>query len=279
MKNDIPKVIHYCWFGGNELTELALKCIESWKKYLPDYKIKRWDESNFDINMCDYVKEAYNEKKWAFVSDYARFWILYNEGGLYFDTDVEIIRSLNDIIQEGPFMGCEPPLGNSKMKVAPGLGIAAFPKMKIFENFLNYYNNLHFIKEDGDINVTTIVEYTTSILREYGWKSDSQIHKVEGLTIYPSEYFCPMNYETGEINITENTYSIHRYSASWKTRIEQHQYEVLKKMLRIFGKKLGYKIWRIYTLPYRVRVKVNNKGILGTVKFIGDKIRGNSIYE
>lgn len=279
MRNDIPKVIHYCWFGGNELTELSLKCIESWKKYLPDYTIKRWDESNFDINMCDYVKEAYNEKKWAFVSDYARFWILYNEGGLYFDTDVEVIRPLKDIIKNGPFMGCEPPLSNSKVKVAPGLGIAAFPKMKIFKRFLDYYNNLHFIEANGDINVTTIVEYTTSILSEYGWKSDLQIHIVEGLTIYPPEYFCPMNYETGEINITENTYSIHRYSASWKTRTQQHQGEVLKKLIRVFGKKLGYKIWRIYTFPYRVSSKVKNKGMLGTIKFIDDKIRGNSIYE
>ena len=104
----IPKIIHYCWFGGNPLPELAIKCIESWKKYLPDYEIKEWNESNFDINCCAYVREAYEAKKWAFVSDYARFWILYQHGGLYFDTDVELIKSIDDLIVKGAFMGCEP---------------------------------------------------------------------------------------------------------------------------------------------------------------------------
>ena len=103
----IPRIIHYCWFGGNQLPELAQKCIESWKKYFPDYEIKEWNESNFDLNCCDYVKEAYTAKKWAFVSDYARFWILYNYGGLYFDTDVEVIRDMSEIVNRGAFMGCE----------------------------------------------------------------------------------------------------------------------------------------------------------------------------
>lgn len=107
MENRIPKVIHYCWFGGNPLPSLAEKCIASWRKYLPDYEIKRWDESNFDVNIIPYTKQAYEAKKYAFVSDYARFWILYNYGGLYFDTDVEVIRSMDDIIAAGPFMGCE----------------------------------------------------------------------------------------------------------------------------------------------------------------------------
>ena len=103
----IPKVIHYCWFGGNPLPELAKICIDSWKKYLPDYEIKEWNETNFDLDSCEYIREAYNCKKWAFVSDYARFWILYNYGGLYFDTDVEILNPLDDIIKCGSFMGNE----------------------------------------------------------------------------------------------------------------------------------------------------------------------------
>ena len=100
-KKVIPKIIHYCWFGGNELSELAKKCISSWRKYCPDYEIIEWNESNFDINLCQYVREAYKEKKWAFVSDYARFWILYNFGGIYMDTDVELITSIDGLVEYG----------------------------------------------------------------------------------------------------------------------------------------------------------------------------------
>ena len=103
----IPKIIHYCWFGGNPLPELAMKCIESWRTYFPDYEIKEWNEDNFDVNIIPYTKEAYENKKYAFVSDYARFWILYNHGGIYFDTDVEVIKKMDDIIEKGSFMGCE----------------------------------------------------------------------------------------------------------------------------------------------------------------------------
>ena len=115
--NMIPKVVHYCWFGGNQLPDDAKKCIESWRKFFPEYEIKEWNECNFDVNCCDYVKEAYAAKKWAFVSDYARFWILYHEGGLYFDTDVEVIKDMSDIIAKGAFMGCE-----TDNKCAPGGG-------------------------------------------------------------------------------------------------------------------------------------------------------------
>ena len=103
----IPKIIHYCWFGRNPLPESAIKCINSWKKFFPDYEIKEWNEDNFDVNIIPYTKEAYEAKKYAFVSDYARFWILYHHGGLYFDTDVEVIKAMDDIIELGPFMGVE----------------------------------------------------------------------------------------------------------------------------------------------------------------------------
>ncbi len=127
MKNNmIPKIIHYCWFGGNPLPPLAEKCIASWQKFLPDYEIKRWDESNFDVNIIPYTQQAYESKKYAFVSDYARFWILYKFGGLYFDTDVEIIRPMDDIIAAGPFMGCENPAQDgatpNSLGIAPGPG-------------------------------------------------------------------------------------------------------------------------------------------------------------
>lgn len=134
----IPKIIHYCWFGRNPLPELAQKCIASWKKYLPDYEIKEWNEDNFDVNIIPYTAEAYAQKKYAFVSDYARFWILHKYGGIYFDTDVEVIRPIDDIIARGNFMGFEtdpnPAKGDaSEGSVAPGLGLGVAPGLGIIE--------------------------------------------------------------------------------------------------------------------------------------------------
>ena len=131
----IPKVIHYCWFGRNPLPSLAIKCIESWRKYLPDYEIKEWNEDNFDVNIIPYTQEAYQVGKYAFVSDYARFWILYKYGGLYFDTDVEVIKPMDDIIARGPFMGCEKDVSDTSVaSVAPGLGLGVNPGLGLGVN-------------------------------------------------------------------------------------------------------------------------------------------------
>lgn len=210
----IPKIIHYCWFGRNPLPKSALRCIESWKKYLPGYEIKEWNEDNFDLDIVPYVREAYEAKKYAFVSDYARFWVMYHHGGLYFDTDVEVIAPLDDILADGPFMGCELSLSDAVV-VAPGLGIAAVPQMEIFSRLLSFYSDLHFVNEDGSLNKTTIVRYTTDMLLEFGFVPEDKLQYCAGLTIYPVEYFCPINYRTGKCIITENTRTIHHYAATW----------------------------------------------------------------
>ena len=206
----IPKVVHYCWFGGNQLPDDAKKCIESWRKFFPEYEIKEWNERNFDVNCCDYVKEAYAAQKWAFVSDYARFWILYHEGGLYFDTDVEVIKDMSDIIAKGAFMGCE-----TDNKCAPGLGL--------YKEILDYYEKIHFFIEGN--TTETVVTHTSKILKSHGWVGNGEIEQIEGVTIYPPEYFCPMDYKTGKLDITR---SIHWYTASWqssyskaKTKLQQ----------------------------------------------------------
>ena len=147
----IPKVIHYCWFGRGEKPALALKCIESWKKHLPDYEIKEWNEDNFDVNIIPYTKEAYQAKKYAFVSDYARIWILHKYGGIYFDTDVEVIKPMDDILQNGAFMGCEIDGGNNQIAINPGLAIVASPNNPIYDDILNVYSNLNFYKNDGQL--------------------------------------------------------------------------------------------------------------------------------
>ena len=213
----IPKIIHYCWFGGNPLPPLAEKCIASWKRFLPDYEIKEWNEQNFDINIIPYTAEAYQAKKYAFVSDYARFWILYHYGGLYFDTDVEVIKPMGSIIAKGAFMGCEQ---DSKpgieLTVAPGLGLAVESKHEIYTAILEEYDSFHFLNEDGSNNDKTVVEYVTEILKRHGLKNMPGIQQIEGVKIYPSEYFCPRDTVTKRLHITNNTYTIHHYMASWK---------------------------------------------------------------
>lgn len=207
----IPKVIHYCWFGGNPLPKSAQTCIASWRKYLPDYEIKEWNESNFDVNIIPYTSEAYKAKKYAFVSDYARFWILYKYGGLYFDTDVEVIRNMDDIISKGPFMGCE---NEAKAGATPAqLGVN--PGLGLYGEILNWYNTHHFITWTGVIE-KNVVDITTEILNKNGIEIlDDGILRSSGILIYPKEYFCPKDYITGVMNITDKTKSIHHYSATW----------------------------------------------------------------
>lgn len=144
----IPKVIHYCWFGRNPLPKDAIICINSWKKNLPDFEIKEWNEDNFDVNMIPYTAEAYAAKKYAFVSDFARFWILYKHGGLYFDTDVEVIKPLDDIIARGNFMAYEcpsPEAGGMEKSIAPGLGLGVNPGLGLLKDLIDTYSNMHYM--------------------------------------------------------------------------------------------------------------------------------------
>lgn len=244
----IPKRIHYCWFGHNPLPKSALKCIESWKKFLPDYEIKEWNEDNFDVNIIPYTKEAYEAKKYAFVSDYARFWILYHHGGIYFDTDVEVIKPLNDIIAKGPFMGreagaylkniCKGQEGDG-LAVAPGLGLGAEKGQKLYEELLEAYSTLKFYNEDGTLNTKTIVCYTSEILVKHGLShNNEEPEEVSGVWIYPADYFCPMDHTRGNIvTITDRTRSIHLYDATWRDHNTLHYKlsRVKNWMMRVLG--------------------------------------------
>mgnify|MGYP005749722427 CR=1 FL=1 len=277
MSSNIPPIIHYCWFGGNPLPELAVKCIESWKKYFPEYEIKEWNENNFDLNCCDYVREAYEAKKWAFVSDYARFWILYNYGGLYFDTDVEVIKPMDNIIEKGSFMGCEPYLrhpneeayveGNSV--VNSGLGLGLSKGLSIAKEILENYEYDHFILPEKG-GPKTVVQRVTEILVKHGFVPADQIQSVADVYIYPIDYFCPMNYNTGELTITNNTYTIHHYIASWLNEREKRIADIRRRYAR--QGRSGCKMERLETLPLRVANKIERLGFGGTVKFAAKKI-------
>ena len=228
----IPKIIHYCWFGGKPLPKSAEKCIASWKKYLPDYEIKRWDESNFDVNAIPYTREAYAACKFAFVRDYARFWILYHYGGVYFDTDVEVIRPIDDIINRGGFLGVESNR-NGIYTVNPGLGFAATQSTAVIGEMVNLYSTFHFTNTDGASDLKNIVEITTDYLSSKGLQNTDEIQDCCGFTIYPKDYFCPIDYDTRELKITENTRTIHHYAESWVPRSTRFK----NALSRLFGKR------------------------------------------
>lgn len=206
----IPRIIHYCWFGRKPKSESIEKCIGSWKKFAYDYRIVEWNEDNFDVYSCKYSADAYNSGKYAFVSDFARLKVLFEYGGFYLDTDVELIRPLDDLRNNTAFMGFE-----SSIMVSPGAIIGAQSRNNFIGELLDKYSTYIF-EQNGRMNLTTIGEYTTAQLLKKGLKLDGRFQTAGGVTVYPSEYFCPYDYYSGSLNITPATYSIHHYNASWK---------------------------------------------------------------
>ncbi len=210
----IPKIIHYCWFGGRPLPKSALKCINSWRKFFPDYEIKEWNESNFDVNMILYTAEAYKAKKYAFVSDFARFWILHERGGVYFDTDVEVIRSMDDILERGAFMGLESKINFAQEKffVNPGLGCACEASHSIWSEVIETYRRF----EHFDLEIQgTVCAITSQVLEKQGFHLQGEAIYTREINIYPPDYFCPQAMYGAPINITKNTHSIHHFDCTW----------------------------------------------------------------
>lgn len=229
----IPKVIHYCWFGGNPLPKSVRKCIASWRKHFPGYEIKEWNEGNFDVNGIPYTRDAYARRKYAFVSDYARFYILYRCGGVYFDTDVEVIRPMEDILERGAFMGIEQ--DGSVTHVAPGLGLAVPQGHGLYKEILDYYATLPFLDANGDIIPGTVVMHITNILLGHGLVRKDEMQQVAGMWIYPNDYFNPLDDATGRLNITANTRSIHWYSKTWLENYGPFRTRITRWIHRIFG--------------------------------------------
>lgn len=228
----IPKKIHYCWFGRNPLPPLAVKCIESWKKYLPDYEIKEWNEDNFDLDSNAYVKEAYEARKWAFITDYVRLYALVNEGGIYMDTDVEVLKPLDDLLCYDAVSGFE-----SQTQIQTGL-MACRDHQPLFEELLREYDNIHFRRPDGSLDMTTNVVRITNTCLKYGFVPKNTLQTVHGFTLLPKDYLCPKDYETGNLEITANTLTIHHFDGSWVTpeqkyaqKLSQH-FIVLPKSMR-----------------------------------------------
>ena len=206
----IPKVIHYCWFGGNDLPPLAQKCIASWKRFCPEYEIICWNEENFDVGQNRYAKEAYEAKKYAFVSDYVRLKVLYDRGGIYLDTDVELIRSLDALMEKSGYMGLD-----EKGLIATGLGFACEKGNELVGAFLKDYDEIPFLLPDGSFDLSPCPDRNTKTAKELGLVLSKEKSVFMGIRILPEDYLCPVKYDTGKKVITKNTYSIHHYCASW----------------------------------------------------------------
>lgn len=260
----IPKKIHYCWFGKNQLPKLAQECIESWKKYCPDYEIIQWNENNYDVNKFIYMKEAYEAKKWAFVSDCARLDIIYNYGGIYIDIDVELLTNLDNLLNNSCFLATE-----ENGIINTGIGFGAEKCNNIIKLLLNEYQNLHFKISDKLFDTIPCPKRNTHALLPKGLKTVNAIQKIENAIIFPPEYFCPYNYNTKQMHITKNTIAIHHFNGSWisnedkKAKKELDEYKKNHNAIQIFA----WKVKKEYQVQY------NNFNPLLFLKFIIDKIR------
>ena len=264
----IPKIIHYCWIGTKEKPESVQYCIESWRKFCPDYEIIEWNERNYDFTKNEYMKEAYEAKKWGFATDYARLDIIYNYGGIYLDTDVEIIKSFDDLLDEEAFIGFED--GGENLFINSGQGFGAIPYNNIIGKMKDFYEEIHFCNDDGSLNMTPSPKYTTEVLCQNGLKKENKTQKLDNIIIYNKEVLCPKNFNTGNIKITQNTHSIHHFTASWMDELTRNSIEHQRKIYRRFGKNLGryililedfigmYGLKVIFIIPRKLIKKISN---------------------
>lgn len=207
----IPKIIHYCWFGRGPKPELAQKCIESWRKFCPDYTLVEWNEDNFDISSNQYVKEAYEARKFAFVTDYVRLYAMYTHGGIYMDTDVMVLKPLDAYLQHQAFSGFE-----SKTKVPTGI-MASEKGQPLIGEMLSHYDTARFLNKDGSFNMTTNVEVITSQLLKKGLIPNGEYQEVEQMAFYPQNVFCPDHKKLNDPEYMEETATIHYFAGSWKS--------------------------------------------------------------
>lgn len=232
----IPKIIHYCWFGRGQMPELARKCIESWKKYLPEYEIKEWNEDNFDLDMYPYTREAYDNRKFAFVTDVVRLYALYNEGGIYMDTDVEVLKPLDEFLHHHAFSGFE-----DEKNIPTGIMASEKGGRWAKEN-LEYYNGRHFVKGNGALDITTNVTTITNYMLPHGLQQNNTYQDFPGLiTFYPRDYFCPKDSVTKKVHKTKNTATIHHFDGSWLPQ---------KKSVVFLKKLLGVQLYNIIIKAY-----------------------------
>lgn len=251
----MKKVIHYCWFGRGELPELAIKCIESWKKYLPDYEIIQWNEDNFNVNENVYISEAYKQKKYAFVSDYARLKIIYENGGIYFDTDVELINNIDLKYLEKGFFALE-----DKNLINTGLGFCAEKGNELVKLMLNDYDNIHFVDKNGETDLTSCPIRNSNSLLSRG--IDISNEQINNMYILNKSFCNPLDYKTGLLKLKPNTFSIHHGAASWLNKEQRKFMEKRHYYIKKYGVFLGYGfyyIYKIYCIIFSKKINCGGK--------------------
>lgn len=225
----IPKTIHYCWFGGSEKPEKAKKCIASWQKFCPDYEIREWNDDNFSQEDCpQYVRDARTAKKFAFVSDYVRLKVLYDQGGFYMDTDVELLRPLDSFLDDRAVIGFE----NDEF-VNSGQMLAAEAGHPVLAEMMVRYEGIDFFRPDGSMNLLGCPHVNTEVLEAHGLVKNGREQTVADVHIYPADWFNPLDSTTGLLNKTKNTVSIHWYSMSWIPRWKQARVKIMRFVRRI----------------------------------------------
>lgn len=268
----IPKIIHYCWVGGNPKPQSVLYCIESWKRCCPDYEIREWNETNYDFTKNEYMRQAYEAKKWGFVPDYARLDIIYEHGGIYLDTDVEMVCSFDHLLENECFFGFED-TGDGEFFVNCGHGFGAAPHHGAVKLARDLYDHLTF---DGEaVNPVASPYYTTQALRQLGLVQENRDQTLPGVQVYASDMLCPKNFRTGKLHQTVRTVSIHHFTASWVDEKIKAEMDHQQKIKNRFGSRLGgyiliaesvaqkYSLKEMVTkLPVRAAKKVKGKLIL-----------------
>lgn len=222
----IPRKIHYCWFGGKQIPDHLKRYMETWNKFCPDYEIIRWDETNYDVTKNNYMKEAYECKKWGFVPDYARLDIIYNEGGIYLDTDVELLAPLDRLLTDEMFCGFQ-----FNFQINLGCGFGAVKNHFLIKQLRDFYDELSFYLENGDMNLKTCYEYQHPVFQNYGFSLENKFQKKDGIVIYPSEVLAPDN-GIVSCNYSESTVAIHRLEYSWANSNEKEAFELFKKEIK-----------------------------------------------
>ncbi len=230
----IPKIIHFCWLSGDAYPELIKKCMDSWNKICPDYEVVCWNTKNFDINICDYTKEAFAQKKYAFVSDYIRLYALYHYGGIYLDSDIEVMKKFDDLLDNKAFTSFE-----KEYTVAAWI-FGSEKGNPIFKEFLDYYRDRHFVLPDGTMDLTPNPIPITQICKKHGLMMNGMIQKLDYITIYSKDFFCPYDRATEKLNITENTHTIHYFNGSWISDGKKKIIERRKQVIKKYGKFAGY---------------------------------------
>lgn len=248
----IPRVIHYCWFGGGDLSESARRCLASWGAMCPGYDVRRWDETNVDVDRCRFAREAHAAGRWAFVSDYARLRVVHDHGGIYLDTDVELIRPLDSLLGYAAFFGFQ-----RDATIATGLGFGATAGHPFVAALAEDYETRAPLAADGRPDTTPCPVRDAAVFRRLGVRLDGTFQKIDGVAILPADVLCPKSYESGRIRLTDRTLAIHHYDASWHGAVERADLAARRRYARLAGETVGPLLHRVETRARNLMIKVS----------------------